>query len=323
MAFTHADFFAGTGGFSTAFAQVGKHAFKTVFANDMAEKCKITYDANHDVPMTIGSIHDIDPKDIPAMDVLTMGLPCQPFSAMGSRQGFADKRADVFWKMCDVIAYHQPPCIIIENVKNLTTHDEGNSLKRIIDALSNLGYFITYDVLNTAYVTGLPQNRERIYLVGFKDKSMTDAFKFPKQDIEPSPWRSCLDTVVPEKYYYTKKSKIYGKLQKGMTEASSVYVYKAPNLRSVLSGKLFPTLRASMGLGGNNVPLITAEDGRIRKITPRECFRLQGFPEDFVLPSDVCDTHLYVQAGNAITVRVAHLIGEEIARVLQDCKNAR
>lgn len=311
MEYTVAEFCAGTGAFSLGLA---RHNFTTIYANDIEPKCKVTFDANHPASLSIyvaKDVHDIKAEDIPAMDVMTFGFPCQPFSIAGRQEGFDDARSNVFWKLCEIIEHHKPKVIFAENVKNLTSHDGGNTFATIKKSLEDLGYHLKFKVLNTCTYSGIPQNRERIFIVGFKDQIAYEAFEFPSTPVAHAPIAQFLETgPVPAKYYYTNASKIWNVLSKGVKEKGKVYQYRRVYVRENKSG-VCPTMTANMGTGGCNVPIIMGDEG-IRKLTPRECFRLQGFPEDFVLPPSLADSTLYKQAGNAVTVKMIDLIGDKI-----------
>jgi DNA (cytosine-5)-methyltransferase 1 len=308
MALTVAEFFAGTGAFSHGLSR-DLH-FRTIFANDFDKSCKVIFDANHNTKMTLKDIHDLNVDDIPSMDVMTCGFPCQPFSIAGKQQGFDDKRSNVFWKMCDIIEHHQPKVIVLENVKNLVGHDRGNTFKTIKLRLKDLGYHLKHKVLNTSAYTGIPQNRERIFIVGFKSKEHADNFEFPSPREEVRPLSDFIQGDAPDKYYYSDSTKIWDMLRKEITKREVIYQYRRVYVRENKSG-MCPTLTANMGGGGHNVPIILDDRG-IRKLTPRECFSFQGFPSTYILPKTLSDTALYKLSGNAVTVAMIELIGKKI-----------
>ena len=315
------DLFAGTGGFSLGLEQTNR--FKTVFANDFEASSKNIYDLNFKNELTLGDIHDIDPTELPDCDIITAGFPCQPFSLAGKKEGFNDARSNVFWKLIEIIKEKMPQVIILENVKNLVTHDNGNTFKTIKRSIKKLGYHIKYKVLNTADLTGIPHNRERIYIVGFIDEVQCKSFSFPHEMVEYGELVDYLETdvdfkVAPKsKYVYNSTAKIYPELKKSVVKSikkNVVYQYRRYYVRENKSS-LCPTLTANMGTGGHNVPIVL-DRKLIRKLTPRECFNLQGFPEDFELP-ELADSKLYKLAGNAISVPVVKLIGDEVLKVFE------
>ena len=154
------DLFAGTGAFTHAFEQTGR--VSCVFANDMVEWSKKIYDENYSHKLTLKDLNTINVEDIPAHDIMTGGFPCQPFSIAGKQEGFEDGRSNVFWKLLKIIDHHNPRCVVLENVKNLVSHDEGRTFEIIKKNLTERGYYIHTKVLDTSEITGVPQHRERI-----------------------------------------------------------------------------------------------------------------------------------------------------------------
>lgn len=239
---------------------------------------------------------------------------CQPFSIAGKQAGFEDLRSNVFWKMLEIIDYHQPSYIILENVKNLVSHDNQKTFETIRTELEKRGYFIHFKVLNTADITGIPQNRERIYIVCFKSKEMYDKFSLEFPKIEKKQITDLLEPHVAERYYYTDKSSTWGLVSAGVVKPNTVYQYRRVYVRENKSSEC-PTLTANMGCGGHNVPLILDTKG-VRKLTPRECFNFQGFPETYILPTTMSDSKLYKLAGNAVSVPVITLIVDRLLSII-------
>jgi len=309
------DLFAGVGGIRLAFERAG---FRTIFANDIDAKAKITYDLNFDSPkMTLGDIWKIKIEEIPDFDVLTAGFPCQPFSVAGYRKGFKDKKnGNLFFRIIEIIDTKKPPIVFLENVKNLQSHDHGRTFKIIKELLEERGYKLKYKVLN-ALDYGLPQNRERIYIVGFKDEKMYNEFDFPKPIKKRSNFREFLEKDVDKKYYYNDKP-LYANLKQYNFSFDTAYQWRRVYLRENKKG-VVPTLTANMGSGGHNVPIIRDEKG-IRKLTPRECFRFQGFPDSFKLPN-ISDSYLYHQAGNSVPIPVVELIARNIYTAIENYLN--
>ena len=308
--YTLADLFCGTGAFSYAFHQTNK--VDTIFANDMLDSSEKIFNLNNVIKLTKKNLIDIKDTDIPKSDILTAGFPCQPFSIAGMQKGFDDERSNVFWKIVSVIKTNQPKIVILENVKNLQSHDNGNTFKIIIENLEKLNYYIKYSILNTSKITGIPQNRERIYIVCFKDKSMCHHFNFDFPQIELKGVSDFLEKDIPEKCYYTNSTIIYEELKKNVIKhvsTNTIYQYRRYYVREN-KNNVCPTLTANMGGGGHNVPIILDDKG-IRKLTPKECFNLQGFPTDYKLPS-LSANKLYCLAGNAVSVPVVSLIANRI-----------
>mgnify|MGYP006279562581 CR=1 FL=1 len=311
MEYKMIDLFAGTGAFTLAFEETQK--VKVVFANDMVDHSKKIYDANFDHKLTLKNLNELKNEEIPAHDILTGGFPCQPFSIAGYQEGFKDERSNVFWKILSIIDHHQPRCVILENVKNLVSHDEKKTFKTIQENLERRGYHICYKVLNTAEITGIPQHRERIYIVCLKSKAVFDKFNLNFPTIEKKSISELLEQDVPEKYYYTDKSSTWDLVSKNVVKRNTIYQYRRVYVRENKSNEC-PTLTANMGGGGHNVPLVLDEKG-VRKLTPRECFNFQGFPSSYTLPS-LSDTNLYKLAGNAVSVPVVKLIANRIVPLL-------
>ena len=305
------DLFAGTGAFSLAFKNVG---VDVIFANDMVDHSKKVYDANFNHTLTLKDLNDIKVEDIPSHDILTGGFPCQPFSIAGHQEGFNDERSNVFWKILSIIEHHQPKCVILENVKNLLSHDDHKTFEIIKSNLEKKGYHICYKVLNTAEITGIPQHRERIYIVCMKSKQVFDSFDLNFPSIQKNKISEFLEDNVPSKYYYTDKSSTWDLVKANVTKKDTVYQYRRVYVRENKSSEC-PTLTANMGSGGHNVPIILDDKG-IRKLTPRECFNLQGFPQTYTLPS-LSDCNLYKLAGNAVSVPVVKLIAEKLINIMK------
>jgi DNA (cytosine-5)-methyltransferase 1 len=247
---------------------------------------------------------------------LTAGFPCQPFSIAGMQKGFDDERSNVFWKILSIIKSTSPDIVILENVKNLQRHDDGNTFNIIIENLENLEYNIKYSILNTCKLTGIPQNRERIYIVCFKNLELFNKFDFDFQEVEIMPITMFLENDIPDKYYYSNSSTIYEELRTNITKhitTNTIYQYRRYYVRENKTN-VCPTLTANMGSGGHNVPIILDDNG-IRKLTPKECFNLQGFPDTYKLPN-LSNSKLYSLAGNAVSVPVVELIANKIINIM-------
>jgi DNA (cytosine-5)-methyltransferase 1 len=308
--YTLVDLFCGTGAFSYAFHKTNKAT--TIFANDMLDSSEEIFNLNNDIKLTKRNLIEIKDEDVPISDILTAGFPCQPFSIAGMQKGFADERSNVFWKILSIIKKNNPKFVILENVKNLQSHDEGKTFKIIVEHLEKLNYYIKYAILNTCKITGIPQNRERIYIVCFKDKLMYDKFDFDFPEIELKPLTLFLEADIHEKYYYNNSTIIYNKLQTSVINhisTNTIYQYRRYYVREN-KNNVCPTLTANMGGGGHNVPIILDDKG-IRKLTPKECFNLQGFPIDYKIPS-ISSNKLYCLAGNAVSIPVVSLIANRL-----------
>lgn len=316
---TCASFFAGVGGIDLGFKEQG---FCTIYANEFDAKARETFSLNFPhVQLDGRDIRDVSASEVPTVDVIVGGFPCQAFSIEGYRQGFRDEkgRGTLFFELARIIEEKQPQAIFLENVKNLVNHDKGNTFKVILKTLEDLGYYVTYKAMNAAEFGNIPQGRERIYIVGFKDKAVSESFQFPEK-IPLS--KTVFDVInfktqVDEHYYYREDKHYYPLLRDNIVSVGSIYEYRRGNtIRENKSG-VVPTLLASMGTGGNNIPLILTESGEIRKMTPRECFNTQGFPRSYQFPEKMANSHLYKQAGNSVTVPVVSRIAEQIRLVLE------
>ena len=309
-----ASFFAGVGGIDLGF-ELTKQA-RTIYANEIDPYPIQTFEANFPIKVDQRDICDVKASEVPNIDIILGGFPCQAFSIAGYRKGFEDEkgRGTLFFEILRIIKAKKPKAILLENVKNLVSHDNGNTFRVILEALKDAGYHVRYAVLNAMEYGNTPQNRERIYIVGFKTKKAFEKFTFP----EPIPLKKTIHDVidfmnpVDEKYLYTKgkyKGDIYDKLVAAMDDSNSVYQWRRKYVRKNMSG-VVPTLTANQGEGGHNVCLVKTKQG-IRKMTPKECFNTQGFPESFVLPN-IADSRLYKQAGNSVCVSVVKRIAEQI-----------
>lgn len=304
------DLFSGIGGIRIGFEQAFKKDFKFVFSSEIDKHAQKTYYENfHDLPH--GDITKIDEKDIPRHDIILAGFPCQAFSVAGHRKGFEDTRGTLFFDVVRIAQYHKPKVIFLENVKGFVGHDKGNTFKTVKKTLENLGYKVYSQILNSKDF-GVPQNRERIYIVAFLDNSIE--FKFPQKMSLSKKIQDFLVRDIEKKYYYNDKP-LYEKIKDDVTDENSVYQWRRRYVRENKSN-LCPTLTANMGTGGHNVPIIKDKYG-IRKLTPRECANFQGFPKKYKIPNKMVDSHLYKQFGNSVTVSVIEAIAKEIKNVLQ------
>ena len=313
--FKFIDLFAGIGGFRLAMQNVGG---KCVFTSEWETSAQKTYRENFgEIPF--GDITKERTKNyIPQeFDVLCAGFPCQAFSIAGNRKGFADTRGTLFFDIEQIIVKHKPKVVFLENVKNLVSHDNGNTFKTIISVLEDkLGYKVFTKILNSMTHANIPQNRERIFIVAFDPNQVENYvnFKFPS---EIKLTKTIHDILEKDKQadnlYYQKDHQYYPELEKAMTSKDTVYQWRRVYARENKSN-VCPTLTANMGTGGHNVPLIKDNFG-IRKLTPKECFLFQGYPENYILPN-LANSKLYMQAGNSVTTTLIERISNEIINVL-------
>jgi len=293
------DLFAGIGGFRYAIqnaAAKSNLATECVFTSEIDDVCQHVYQENFgDMPH--GDITQIAPESIPDHDVLLAGFPCQPFSIIGQMRGFEDTRGTLFFNIARILEVKRPSVFVLENVKLLVGHDGGKTIKRIMETLKDLGYHATYKVFN-ALDFGLPQKRERIFIVGFRDPL---CFNWPKEKIPMKPLSEILETEVPESYYATEhiRTKRLSR-QQPTAEHTIWHENKAGNISA------YPYSCALRAGASYNYLLVNGE----RRLTSREMLRLQGFPESFKI---VCNySQARKQAGNSLPVPVAQAVLESV-----------
>ena len=296
------DLFAGVGGIRLGMEQAG---FNTVFSNDFDEKCQVTFDLNFSDPsMTCKSIDELDFDSIPDFDVLTGGFPCQPFSVAGKRGGFKDERGNHFFTIARLIDLRRPTAFLLENVKGLLTHDNKDTFNTILETLYKLGYSLHWKVLNSKIHANIPQNRERLFIVGFKQEEHASKFKFPEPETLTTTYEDFLEDKVDSKYFI-QESKVYDALQEFGVKEGYSYQWRYNYIREHKAKGCIPCL-VTVGKSP-----IVKQGWILRHLTPKECFNLQGFPEDYRLP-DIHDRHLYKQAGNSVTVPLIKRIADGI-----------
>lgn len=303
--FTFIDLFAGIGGIRLAFEKAGGTC---VMSSEIDDKARLTYKENFK-ESPLGDITKIKSKLIPSHDILCAGFPCQPFSFAGYKKGFQDARGILFFEILRILKDKKPKSFLLENVKGLTSLNEGEILRDIIKCLKDVGYHVSYKVLNTKDYGNIPQTRERIYIVGFLDKTVD--FQFP----EPVKLKKSISDILfknkQEVDFYYDRFDIHAELKKEIIKSNTIYQWRRKYVRENKS-QVCPTLTANMGTGGHNVPLIKDRYG-IRKLTPRECARFQGFPDSFKFP-DIANSHLYKQIGNSVSIPVIKKIATQITK---------
>ena len=313
--FTFIDLFAGIGGMRLGFEAVGGECLLTCEIDDKAlETYKANYKATskHSYALDITKLKN---KSVPTHDILIAGFPCQPYSIAGLRKGMVDARGMVFNDIVRILKAKKPEVFLLENVKGMLAHDSGETFKYMLERLEKCGYYIKYQTLNSMVHANIPQNRERVFLIGFKDKAVYDKYKFPEAVTLTTKMRKLLELKnVASKYFYDSRFDCYNTLVGEMKNRNRVYQWRRQYVRENKSD-VCPTLTANMGGGGHNVPLIL-DKGKIRKLTPRECARFQGFPDSFILPANLSDSSLYHQLGNSVTVPLIERLAESIVKVL-------
>ncbi|PGS54240.1 DNA cytosine methyltransferase [Bacillus sp. AFS041924] len=336
MPYKVASLFAGIGGIDKGFEQAGANI---IWANEMDKNACITYRENFNHTLIEADIRKVSAHEMPKVDILTAGWPCVAFSVAGNRHGMKykchecehehsvtfdeykngalcpecsgyteaiDPRGTLFFDVIRFIREREPRAIFLENVKNLKGHDNGNTFRVIKQMLRESGYDIDSKVMNTMEYGDIPQNRERIFIVGFKNKEALSNFVWPDK-LDPT---KTIDDILDRDeeqdsaFYYTVSSQYYNMILESMKRRDTVYQLRRVYIRENRSN-VCPTLTANMGTGGHNVPLIIDNWG-YRKLTPKEALRFQGFPvdDDYKIPEKMANSHIYKQAGNAVSVPV-------------------
>ena len=296
--------FAGIGGIDLGFIQAG---FDVAWANEIdPDACK-TY--RHNFPGTKlieGDIRKLDAKALEKVDVLTAGFPCQSFSVCGNQKGFKDARGNLFFEIMRIADELLPPVIFLENVANLTEHDNGKTFNVIHNELASRDYFIRY-LIADACEYGVPQHRTRTYIVAFKSKDACDKFKFPEKCKLEKRIFDIIDRTkkADDKYYLTADSAEYQKLNAAMKDNNQIYRFSDYGIQSSKDGICF-TLKANMGTWKNRVPYIRDDFG-IRTITPTECLALQGFVKNYGFTGMTLENS-YKQCGNTVCIPVVFKI---------------
>lgn len=305
--------FSGIGGIDIGFQQAG---FDIAWAveKDVAS-CK-TYRFNFPETVLIEKdIRYVNPRSLEPIDVLVAGFPCQSFSIAGKQRGFSDPRGHLFYEIGKFVDAHRPRFVFLENVPNLIEHDEGRTFLTIHNVLSELDYSIRYRVLRASEFGNVPQIRDRIYIVAFRDQQDCDFFCYPeKQDLQVN-----IETILKrtEKkhpvYYYDGRDDFGKKAVSVVTNCASIYRVFNNDIK-IIKNQMCPTLTASMGAKKNQVPLVRDSYG-VRRITIQECLDFQGFPKDFKFPHTITLDDAYKQIGNSVCVPVIKRIAEKIKEI--------
>ena len=319
--FTFADLFAGIGGMRIGFESAGGTC---VLTSEWDRFARETYLANwSDDPKGhswVMDVRDITRSHVPTpkrqLDVIVAGFPCQPYSIAGLRQGLKDERGgDIFTSLLRILKELKPKVFVLENVKGIIGHDQGRTFEYMKQQLEQCGYLTTFEVMNSMTHANIPQNRERVFIVGFRSSESFARFAFPKKIALTKTIQDCLETKpVDKSFYYDDRFKVYDRLKSEIQKSTTLYQWRRQYVRENMS-EVCPTLTANMGSGGHNVPLLRDAVG-IRKLTPRETLNFQGFPRSFKTPTSMSSSHLYHQAGNSVTVPLIRRLAKEIVKVL-------
>ncbi len=314
-------FFAGIGGICLAFKNAG---YELVWSNEIDKAACKTYRKNFHHQLIEDDICNLKPENLSKVDVITGGFPCQAFSIAGYRKGFEDPRGKLFFQMLKFIDEFQPKVLFFENVRYLKTHNNGNTYSAIKNALESREYHIANKVLDTCECSILPQHRQRFYMVCFRNEKQKDLFE---KEGWPQPvnvnQRLTFDEVVDKSadsiHYFENYPHYYFTALKAVDDKKAFYQWRRVYCRKNKRG-VCPTLTANMGGGGHNVPLVMDDRG-LRRLTPEECLRLQGFDDKtFSFPDDISMGNKYKQVGNSVSVPVVQAIAENIRNILDKVK---
>lgn len=314
--YTVGSMFAGVGGIDLAFEQAG---FMVIWANELDKYACRTYRLNFDERILVeGDIQKISTDDIPGFDVLIAGFPCQAFSSVGLLKGFEDPRGNLFFETARVIAAKRPKLVFFENVANLIKHDNGNTFATISSTMKELGYYITYKVMNASDY-GIPQQRNRIYIVASTNKRLIEKFKFPKERPLKKDAFAYFDKERQPEEYYMDHHRKWDEMMAYMDDRHMVYRFTDWGLSRGRDG-ICPTLLAAMGSPYERIPFFY-DDYSVRKITQKEAARLQGFPESFNWPIQRTPKQVYKQIGNSVCVPIVKEIADNIMSAVKEAEN--
>lgn len=309
--YTFGSMFAGIGGIDLAFKKTG---FKPIWANEIDKYACNTYRLNFKAKYLVeGDIKKIQTQDIPEFDILTAGFPCQSFSSVGLRKGFHDPQGNLFFETIRVISAKCPKVVFFENVANLIKLDNGTTFEVIMSAMKELGYYVRYQLMNASDY-GIPQQRNRVYIVAFRDKKKADKFEFPKKKKLTKDAFAFFDKERQPEHYYMDGHKKWKEMIAFMDDKHRIYRFTDWGISRSRDG-ICPTLLAAMGSPYERIPFFF-DHFSIRKITQREAARLQGFPDSFQFPIEKTPKQVYKQIGNSVCVPIVKSIAVAIKKVL-------
>ena len=287
-----------------------------MWAVEKDSACCKTYRHNFkNVSLIERDIRNVNPSELDKVDVITAGFPCQPFSVAGKQRGFNDPRGHLFYEVGKFVRFHKPRFVFLENVPNLLEHDNGKTFLVVHNVLADLNYTIRYKVMRASEYGGVPQIRDRIYIVAFREQEDCDSFQFPdKIDLNIT-----IEDILQRKqrkhevYYYPKNSSFYKKALNIVTKQDSIYRVYHDSIK-VTQNNMCPTLTASMGTRRNQVPLVIDDFG-IRKLTLQECLTFQGFPKGYYFPNTITIEESYKECGNTVCVPVVRKLAMQIKKL--------
>lgn len=304
--YTVGSLFAGVGGFDRAASNAG---LTVLWANEQDKFACQTYRANHDSKLIEANILDFDLDNLPDVDILTAGFPCQPFSIAGKLEGFNDKRGNLFFRIMDYVTIHRPRVLFLENVANIRGHDKGRTYETIMSLIRSAGYTPFDAILNSRTHSGIPHNRKRWFCVAIRDYTGLTPFEFPGF-IPAKPLTDFISPIYDDKQIVPVTSRNYKASLDVNLQETGVYIYMRKTLR--YHADFCPALSATMYHGGR-LPMVY-QGGKLRYFSAQECFNFQGYP-DIVLP--VSKTQAVKQAGNMVTVPLIERIFEQIKSFLE------
>lgn len=308
--------FSGIGGIDLGFIQAG---FDVAWAIENNHASCETYRANFkDTLLIEQDIRMVNAQNLPLVDVIAAGFPCQAFSVGGKQRGFHDKRGNLFFEIARFIKAHNPRFVFLENVANLVQHDNGHTFQVIYNTLIEYGYYIRYRVMRASEYGNIPQIRDRIYIVAFREIEDCDSFSFPEPVELTIQISNIIDRTkkVPDVYYYTSSEPFSLNAQQIVKRKDSIYRVYHSSIK-ITQNNMCPTLTASMGTQKNQVHLVQDDFG-IRKLTLRECLRFQGFPDSFGFPKIITLENAYKQIGNSVCIPVIRRIAGNIMNVIRN-----
>lgn len=306
--------FSGIGGIDLGFQKAG---FKVSWAIENDAACCRTYRHNFkNITLLERDIQYVNPSDLECVDILIAGFPCQSFSVGGLQRGFEDKRGNLFFEIKKFVIHNKPRFVFLENVPNLIEHDNGKTFIHIHNHFSELNYTLKYKVMRASEYGGVPQIRNRIYIVAFRDESDCEKFFFPDKmelitSIEDILQR---DVKKHDVYYYDQEDPFYSKANNIVNRGDSIYRVYHESIKCT-QNQMCPTLTASMGTRLNQVHIIRDDFG-IRKLTIKECLQFQGFPEYFRFPNTITLNDAYKQVGNSVCIPVITRIAQQIYELI-------
>lgn len=317
--YSYIDLFAGIGGFHIALSSFGA---KCVFSSEWDDDAQQVYENNFGIK-PFGDITKIDEKTIPAHDILCGGFPCQAFSISGKQRGFEDTRGTLFFDIARIVSFHKPKVVFLENVKNLAKHDNGKTLNVIVNTLENLGYDVNFKVLNASEY-GLPQNRERIFIVCFRKDLRIENFSYPRPINKQT---SLFDIIEKDSIGkvinrtdiciykdYEPETDMFGNTTLPNKPIQIGKINKGGQGERIYSPYGHSCTLSAYGGGAGAKTGLYLIDGKVRKLSPRECARLQGFPDDFQYSRT--NGQAYKQFGNSVAINVLKEITKQIIKVI-------